>query len=202
MLKATQRKPGTRQAKKLRLQGLIPASVQGGGRPNVDLAIEERALLAARRHHEHLFDIEVEGSGTETVLVRELQWDTTVERILHVEFRRVVRGEKTEVEVELAFEGHPKGGVTNHLITHVTIRALPSEIPDELVVPMGETHPGDVLHLRDVRLPEGVELVTDPETPIASVAVPRGIDEDLPAEGEEGAEPAAGTSPSAEGESE
>lgn len=193
MLKGIQRSLGTRQSKKLRLQGFIPCSVQGEGKPNVDCAIPEVEFLAARRHHEHLFDIELEGGETETALVRELQWDTTIEKIMHVEFRRVIRGQKTEVEIALAFEGHPKGGVTNPLITHVKVMALPSEIPDELVIAMAEATPGDTLHASDIQLPENVDLVTEPETPVATVTIPKGIDEDEPeaAEGEEGAEPTA-----------
>jgi len=186
MLKAKKRKPGTRQAKKLRLQGLIPVSVQGESKPNVDLVIEERAFMTARRHHEHLFQIQVEGGDQEDVLVHELQWDTTVERILHVEFRRVVLGRKTEVEVELNFTGHPKGGVTNHLVTQITILALPSEIPDGIAVPMEDHVPGHTVYAKDLVLPPGVELVDDPETAIAVVAVPRGIDEEVSAEEETG----------------
>jgi large subunit ribosomal protein L25 len=186
MLKATKRKPGTRQAKKLRLQGLIPASIQGEGRPNADVSIDERAFMTARRHHEHLFEIEVESGDTETVLVHQLQWETTVERIQHVEFRRVVLGRKTEVEVELIFTGHPKGGVTNHLVTQITLLALPSEIPDGIGVPMEEHEPGHTVYARDLVLPSGVELVDDPDMAIAVVAVPRGVDEDTPAEEEAG----------------
>jgi large subunit ribosomal protein L25 len=182
MLKATKRKPGTRQAKKLRLQGLIPASIQGEGRPNADVSIEERAFMTARRHHEHLFEIEVEGGDTETVLVHQLQWETTVERIQHVEFRRVVLGRKTEVEVELVFTGHPKGGVTNHLVTHITILALPSEIPDAIEVPMGDHEPGHTVHASDLVLPVGVELAVDADLVIANVAVPRNIEDETPEE--------------------
>lgn len=189
MLKATPRKPGTRQAKKLRLQGKIPVSIQGEGKPHADLAIDEAIFMAARRHHEHLFDVEVEGGDNELVLVRELQWDTTVERILHVEFRRVVRGQKTEVEVTLHFEGVPKGGVTNQMESSIMLLALPSEIPDGIVVKMGEFEPGHTVHAGDLTLPEGVELATDPDLQLASVTAPRGeeeeeTDEDEPTEPE------------------
>ena len=197
MLKATQRKKGTRAAKKLRLQGRIPASIQGGGEPNLDVSIEEREFLALRRAHEHVFDVSVDGGEETTALVEELQWDTLSERILHVEFRRVKRGQKTEVEVELSFEGNPKGGVTNHLVTHVTILALPKDIPDSIVVPMDGREPGYVVHARDLALPEGVELAVDLNLPIASVAVPRGVEE--AAEPEEGPAPTAAPTPTPEG---
>ncbi len=202
---AVREKKGTRSAKKLRLQGKIPASIQGEDKPNVDIALDEREFLTARRQHEHLFDIEIEGvKKPETALVRELQWDTIGERILHVEFRRVVRGRKTEVDVELAFTGHPKGGVINHLVTHIKVQSLPKDIPDGITVNADGLEPGHVLHAKDLVMPAGVELAIDPETPIASVAVPRGIEEvaapeEAPvAEGEEAAAaeaPAEGAEP-------
>jgi large subunit ribosomal protein L25 len=184
MLKATQRKKGTRAAKKLRLNGMIPASVQGGGKPNQEIAIKELEFLALRRKHEHVFELSVDGSEEETALVRELHWDTTTERILHVEFRRVLAGQMTEVEVELSFEGHPKGGVTNHLVTHITVRSLPRDIPDEIVVQMGGLEAGQTVHARDLALPQGVELAVDPGLAIANVAIPRAeVEEPKPAEG-------------------
>ncbi len=201
MLKASKRKLGTRHSKKLRVQGKIPASIQGDGRPNEDVCIDELEFLAMRRKHEHVFDISVDGGTEETALVRELQWDTLTQRIAHVEFRRVRKGQKTEVEVELTFAGHPKGGVTNHLVTHITVRSLPKDIPDEIVVQMGGVEVGQTVHARDLVMPAGVELAVDPNLVIANVAIPRAIDETpKPAEGAApaaGATPAGGTPPTA-----
>ena len=162
-------KLGSRHARVLRLQGRIPANVQGGGREDVNFSIEEDVFLAARRHHEHLFDIELDKGETETALVRELQWNTFGERIQHVEFRRVIRGQKTEVEVELAFVGHPKGGILNHLMTHITIKALPSEIPDSIEVKVDEMTLEAPLHVSDLILPEGVDAVTPADEDVHAV---------------------------------
>ena len=194
MLKATIRKElGTRASKKLRLQGFIPASLQGAGKPNVDIAIDEREFMTLRRNHEHVFDFEI-GGEEDTALVRDLQWDTIGERILHVEFRRVIRGQKTEAEVAIEFEGHPKGGVLNHLMTSVMILALPRNIPDHLVAKVDGLDAGDTLHASDLILPEDVELGIDLETPIANVTVPRGVETLDEAAAEEGAaEPGAET---------
>jgi large subunit ribosomal protein L25 len=195
MLKATNRKTGTRAAKKLRAQGQIPASIQGGGKPNADVSIDELEFLTLRRRHEHVFELAVDGAAEEIALVKELRWETTSERILHVEFRRIVRGQKTELEVELNFEGHPKGGVTNHLVTHITIRSLPQDIPDGIVVQMGGLEIGQVILARDLVLPPGVELAVDPGTPIANVAIPRAIEEPTPAPEAAAATPIPGTAP-------
>ena len=178
-------KLGSRWARRLRLQGRIPASIQGEGKDNLNIALDEEQFLTARRHHEHLFDIELGAGSTETTMVRELQWDQMGERIAHVEFRRVIRGQETEAEVELEFTGHPKGGILNHLMTHVTVRADPTNIPDSIEVFVDHLEVGLHLTVGDLTFPEGVRAGMPPETPVATVVVPRGeIEEEVePVEG-------------------
>jgi len=194
-------KVGSRWARRLRMQGRIPASIQGEGKPNLDIDIDEDLFLAARRHHEHLFDIEL-GKETETALVRELAYNSLGDRIIHVEFRRVVRGRKTEAEVELQFSGHPAGGVLNHLVTHIMISAVPTEIPDFIEVRVDELELGHPLLAKELILPAGVELASDPEEQVAVVNIVREVVEPTEEEGEEGeGEAAAAAEPKAEEES-
>src|SRR5262249_18011784 len=82
------------------------------------------------------------GGRTETALVKELQWEVLGQGLLHIEFRRVVRGQETEAEVELEFAGVPKGGVLQHLITHVTVKAEPQNLPDSIPVKVDHLEPG------------------------------------------------------------
>ncbi len=184
-LKGTVReKLGSRWARRLRLDNRIPCSIQGENKENVDIAIDAVAFSTARRQHQHLFDIELDKGPTETAMIRELQWDTLGNEVVHVEFRRVVRGQKTEVEVALEFTGRPKGGVLNHLVSHLTIMCLPSEIPDNVEVSVEGLEEGHTIHAGDLELAEGFELVTDAETPVAVVTAVRGVEE-APTEGEE-----------------
>lgn len=171
---------GTRDARKLRTDGRIPCNIQGEGRGDVNVHVGEREFLTARRHHEHLFDIEIEGvEEPETAIVRDLQWNLMGERIVHVEFKRVVRGRETEAEVELSFSGHPKGGILNHLVTHLTIAALPSNLPDEIEVRVDDLEEGHVINAGELELPEGVRLVTDPDTQVCGTTVARGLEEEV-----------------------
>ena len=125
ILKAEPRtKLGTRSARNLRAEGRIPAMIEAQeGKPHVDLSIDEAAFLTSRRQHQHVYELQL-GGKSETALVRHLDWNVFGERIDHIEFRRVDLTKKTDVEVEIAFVGHSKG-VLNHLITHVTVSALP-----------------------------------------------------------------------------
>jgi large subunit ribosomal protein L25 len=171
-LKAEPRtRKGTRHARALRQQGQIPACLLSDGTAAaVEFSIEAHAFMTARRHHVHLFELEI-GGGLETALVKELQWDTFGEAVLHVDFKRVRRDVETDAEVELEFVGHPKTGALNHLVTHVTVRCMPALIPDAIEVPVGHLEQGGLIVARDLKLPEGVRLAIPPETPIANAVL-------------------------------
>jgi large subunit ribosomal protein L25 len=136
-----------------------------------------------------VFTLELENGASDSAMVRELQWDPLGEDILHVEFRRVDLTRETEAEVMLEFVGHPKGGVLNHLVAQVRVAAIPSKIPDRIEVNVDAMELGHPLFARDLKLGDGVRLVTPDQTPIAVVVVVK----------EEVAAPAAAAAP-AEGE--
>ncbi|MFN0241546.1 MAG: 50S ribosomal protein L25 [Planctomycetota bacterium] len=189
-------KLGSRNARKLRAGGRIPASLdKDGTHPHVDFHIEEHAFLAARRKHAHVYELEF-GGQKEHVLVQRLQWDTFGESVIHIEFRRVRLDVKTEVDVELEFRGHPKGALLNHLVTHVKIRAIPTQIPDEIEVPVGHLTVGGSIYARELVMPEGVELASSPDLKIA-VAVLAKVEEVAPTPAAATAEPVAAATPAA-----
>jgi ribosomal protein L25 (general stress protein Ctc) len=127
------KKLGSRTAVALRSLGRIPSSLEWTKEAaHVDFSIDSVEFLAARRRHQHVFELDFAGKK-EAAIVRHIDWDTFGDLILHVEFRRVDLKKKTEVEVDLHFVGHPKG-VLNQLVAHVKVMALPTEIPDELEV--------------------------------------------------------------------
>lgn len=172
---------GTRRSRKLRAQGRIPGNLQGGpDQPHLDLSIDEDEFLTARRHHQHLYELDL-GGKVETALIEELQWDVFGERIQHVEFRRVDRFAKTDVVVPIEFMGEPKSGVVMHLRNELTILTTPDAIPNSLVVKVGELVIGDTIKASQVPLPAGATLFEDedPEAVVAHVIEPKV--EELPA---------------------
>ena len=169
-LKAKKReKVGTRSAKKLRLEGRIPANLQGENQDHVDFSIDMHEFMASRRHHVHLYDLDIDGN-VESAVVRELQYDAFGDNIIHVEFKRVVRGQKTDAEVPVEFVGHPKSGVINHVLTTIHISCLPSQIPDAVEVRVDELGEGDSIHASDIQLPEGMDLITPGEELVATIS--------------------------------
>lgn len=150
---------GSRHARKLRAAGQIPAVLDpDGANAHVDISLDKHTFLATRRHHTHLYDIQV-GGKTETAVVSQLQWDAFGDEIVHIEFRRVRRDVKTDIDVELEFRGHPKGGILTHLVTHVTVKCFPDQIPDSIEVLVAHLDVGGSVTAKELKLPEGVELV-------------------------------------------
>jgi large subunit ribosomal protein L25 len=159
---------GSRASRKLRANGAIPCSLQDSKAAVIAFSINEDEFLSARRAHENLFDLAIDGSDHPAV-VRELQWDYLTDRIIHVEFKAVVRGVKVESEVSLTFIGHPSG-VLNALVNTITISSIPSLIPDTIEVVIGHLSEGEHLDASALTMPEGCELVTDGDTTVATVS--------------------------------
>lgn len=161
---------GTRSARKLRAEGRIPVALQQDGeKPALNLSIDADEFLRARRKHEHVFELEI-GGKKEPALVNSLAWDVFAEDILHVEFRRVDLTKKTRVDVPIEFTGHPKG-VLNHIETRISVLTLPSAIPNVLEISVADMEVGRTVLASELKLPEGVELASPPETPIARISM-------------------------------
>ena len=161
-------KVGTRPSRALRSEGRIPATLQADAEnAHVDFSINENEFLAARRRHVHLYDIELTGDKHSAV-VRELQWDTFGDKIIHVEFRRVTRGVEIESDVELQAVGQA-AGVVNLIVSQLTIKSIPSKIPDKLEISVAGLEEGSTLKASEVEMPDGVTLVTDADVDVVTV---------------------------------
>jgi len=179
---------GTRHARNLRGEGKIPCAIGAEGKhPHADVAIVEHDFLSARRRHAHLYELEC-GGDKHLAVVRELAWDVFGEKILHVEFKRVQRDVATKADVELVFAGTPKGGILNHLITHVTVRCLPLDIPDNIEINVAGLELGGAVLGKDLKAPKGVEVLYPADAKVAVVVAAK---EEAPAAPAEGAAPAA-----------
>jgi large subunit ribosomal protein L25 len=189
-------KLGTRYSKQLRSEGLIPCSIDHVGAGGfAHFAINEHEFLATRRRHVHLYDLQLSG-GVESAVVRELQWDAMGEYVTHIDFKRVRKDVETDADVELEFAGHPKGGMLNHLVTHIKVRCLPMDIPDSIEVTVGHLEQGQSITAKEIKLPAGLKLAGNPNQMICNVVVQKvevaPVVEAAPAAGTTPAAPAAG----------
>ena len=176
-------KVGTLASRALRASGRIPANIQGPD-VHIDISIDEREFLTSRRAHVHLYDIDLEGEA-ETAVVRELEWDTFGDRIIHIEFKRVIRGVETEAEVSIDFYGHPSTGLLNKQVSEITVRCLPSMIPDSIQVRVDRLEEGDHVKAGDLELPEGVALAVPESLELATIVAAKHRAVDVPAESED-----------------
>ncbi len=168
---------GSRASRKLRALGKIPAIIYGHKQPVQPITIGRDAVWQMVKKSTHLAQLQVAGGGTEMVLVRDVQWDHLGKEIIHLDFARVSADESITTEVKLEFHGTApgisEGGVLDFLIHALTVECRANAIPDTIRVELGDLHLDQAIHVRDLKLPEGVTADVDPELTIAHVTTPR-----------------------------
>jgi large subunit ribosomal protein L25 len=192
-------------ARKLRAKGRIPGVCYGAGADTVPVALDpstlERALRASAAGLNTLFG--VQGGGAfhgKSVLIKELQRDPVQRNLLHADFYAVDLTKEIEVKVPLHLTGTAaglmNGGIVDHQLREIEIKCLPTAIPESFSLDVTALNVGDSLHVRDIALPEGVTLVSDPGLGVVSVVIPAKAEEEVAAE----AAAAEGAAATAEGE--
>lgn len=181
---------GKRRIRRLRAEGVVPAVLYGHGEACVNLAIGVDEVKALIRHGARVVDLE--GAVNEKAFVRELQWDTFGVDVLHLDLARVSADERVNVEVNVELKGTApgvaEGGVVDFLTHTVEIEAPVIAIPEKLILRLNELKLNGHLNADKIELPEGVKLLTDPDTVIASCAKPQELPE-AGAVGGDGSEP-------------
>lgn len=182
---------GTSRVRKIRRQGLVPAVVYGRGREPVPVVVEGKALRASLHTHAGvnvLIDLSIaDGSrSTETVMVREVQRGMFRREIIHVDFHTIDLTETLEAHVRLVFTGQAKGvvddgGVLEIHLREVVVECLPAQIPESIEIDISALGVGDSLHASDIKMPAEVTMVTSAEEAIATVVMPKEIEEVAPA---------------------
>ena len=207
-LEVTRRDPaGSRAARRLRGEGLVPGVVYGGGNDPIPFQVESRVLRLALSLAGAVLDLSVDGEDSTPVVVKELTRHPVTGAAIHVDLLRVRLDRPIQATVTLELigtdeaPGVKEGGVLEHVTRELTIEALPTDIPDSIQHDVSEMVIGDTVTLEQVTAPEKVELMDDPETVIATLTPPRlqveeepEIEEETELVGEEGEE-----APEAEG---
>ena len=163
---------------RLRRKGRIPGVLYGKNRDNRLLHVDQGELvrLLQQEGSSAVLQLQLEGE-TQAVIIQELQRDPVKGQILHVDFKAIRMDEPVEKEVPLKLEGEAPGekagGVLQQQLRYVEIRCLPSQLPGEISVDVSNLEIGDVLTLAEVPLPEGVELLSDPDQVVVSVVEPQ-----------------------------
>ena len=175
---------GKNAARRLRASGMLPAVLYGDGDGvSTALAVPDRVVDYTLQHigDNALYDIDL-GAGGSTARIVDVHRDPVSGRLLHVDFAPVDMQRRIEVTVPLHVVGEApgteEGGVLQQVAYEVQIETLPGDIPQELTLDVSSLGMNENLTLADLRLPEGITLVSDPEEVAAIVTAPTEITEE------------------------
>jgi large subunit ribosomal protein L25 len=179
-LKVAAREPaGSRQARRLRREGIVPGVLYGGDDEPVSFSVPSRVLRQALAHGGAVIDLSIEGGGSSPAVLKELTRHPVTGATVHVDLLRVNLNVKIQSTVSLELTGGDdapgvkEGGVLEHVTRELTIEALPNDIPDSISFDVSEMQINDTATLEALRPPANVELLDDPETVIATLTPPR-----------------------------
>lgn len=163
---------GSRVARRLRKQGRVPAIVYGHKQAPVPISLTRESVWEMIKKSTHLAELSI-GGATETVLVRDVQWDHLGKEIIHLDFARVSADESIETTVRIDVRGvapGTAGGGTLEVLLHelrVTCRA--GAIPESIKVDVSHLQVDQGIHVKDLVLPEGVVVDEEPEKLVVHV---------------------------------
>ncbi len=168
-------KVATRNARK---QGLIPAVIYGGD-SNVSFSTitkEVKPLIYTPEFK--LADVNVDGESHKCI-VKDIQFHPVTDAIMHIDFLKLVDGHPIKVEVPVEFEGVSpgvkSGGKLIQQIRRIKIKTVPAKLIDKLSVNISELELGGAVRVRDISAVDGIEILVNEATPVATVEVPRAL---------------------------
>lgn len=171
---------GKNAAYRLRQEGKIPAVYYGKGEKNLMLTVDPRMLekaVTGESGMNTLIKLKVEGNGDFNVLLKDYQANAITRYFTHADFIHVDLSKKMVVSIPVHLTGSAQGvkdgGVLQHVTRELEVLCLPTHIPKEIIVDVTNLKVGQNIHLHDVKLPEGSEVVGETDITIAAVLATR-----------------------------
>ncbi|NOT11073.1 MAG: 50S ribosomal protein L25/general stress protein Ctc [Methylococcaceae bacterium] len=158
---------GKGAARRVRRQGDVPAVIYGGHKDPQMLVLNHNDIIKHLDHeavYSHILDVTIDGQ-TEKAVLKGVQRNPARFQVLHLDFQRVSMSEALKVHVPLHFVnesssvGGKKGGIAAHSMVDVEVSCLPSNLPEYLEIDLANLDVGETIHLSDIKLPDGVEIV-------------------------------------------
>src|SRR5436309_12020805 len=178
-LEVTRReRSGKEQAKKLRQDNKIPAVVYGGHKEPVAISVERKAVVDLIQRSEHgvrsIFLLKMSGTDQQRhAMIKDIQIDPISRRMTHIDFVRVVMDEVVRVTIPVHVTGTAigvkEGGLLDWQVRDLHVECLPGSIPDAIDVDVTALAAHDYLRVSDLKLPEGVKVLEDPERVVVGV---------------------------------
>ena len=177
---------GSRDAVRLRKNGRIPAVVYGHNEKPDHVHISLDELKTTLRRHVRTLELSV-GGKAESVIIQDVQHDYLGRDILHIDFRRVSADERIHVMVDVQLKGTARGilsgGVLDQPLHALHIDCLASAVPEFIIVKIDDLQLGQVIHVKELTLPEGVKVLGDQDAVVVQVKSPVAEEVIAPIEG-------------------
>jgi large subunit ribosomal protein L25 len=175
---------GRNAIKKIKAAGMVPGVIYGSAQEPVNLQINGRELLNVLSHasgENILVELEIlDGDEKQNALamIQEIQHHPLQREILHVDFHAVSANETVSAEVPIETVGEAvgvkvHGGLLEHILRYLEVECLPADLPQVIEVDVTTLDVGQSLHVRELKLPSGVEAITDPEQTVVAVVESR-----------------------------
>jgi large subunit ribosomal protein L25 len=172
---------GSRTTRRMRREGLVPGVVYSGGSEATHFQVAEREVRSVISEGAALFDLEIDGGKAVPVVVKDQQLHPVRGSLQHIDLQAVKLDEAIQAEVAIELEGVEVapgvkgGGVLEHVTREITVEALPTAIPDNIVADVSAMEINDTLSLASIPAPEGVTYVADDleEVTIVTLSPPR-----------------------------
>ncbi len=185
-LKAKIRKLKGKKVRRLREKGILPAVVYGHNIPSkmIKVSYNDFQKVLEKTGESTLIDLKIDQEKPVSVLIQDVQLDPVKDKIIHVDFYQVKKGEKIETEIELNFVGESKAvkelnGTLVKVMDKIPVRCLPKDLIQELDVDISSLNTfDDVIRVADLSFPPGIEVLVDSEETVASVSPPEKEEEE------------------------
>ena len=180
---------GKGASRRLRKTGKVPGVLYGGAEPPSNIMLDHAELVHHLEHesfYSHILKLHI-GGAEQPAILKDLQRHPAKRQVVHADFQRVVAGTRLRMTVPLHFQGQgvapgsKLGGVATHIENNIDIVCLPEHLPEYIEVDVSELGIDDVVHMSDLKLPEGVELVelvAGRDLPVFSFSRPRKEEEE------------------------
>ena len=194
---------GKGASRRLRHANKVPAILYGVGKDSVSLSLLQKDVqyvMPDETFYSQVLSLKVDGKA-EDVLLKDIQHHPYKSIVMHMDFQRVDANKVVHVHIPLHFIGEDiapgvktEGGAVSHVLMEVEVVCLPNLIPAYIEVDVSEMHLGDIIHLTDLKLPEGVQILAlthgdehEHDTAVANIHIRKTAKEDVEADAEEAA---------------
>jgi len=183
---------GKGASRRLRHAEKMPAIVYGAGKKPVSLVFEQkdiRAVQDSEVFYSSVIGLKIDGKKAEKVIVRDVQHHPYKVDMMHVDFQRIDAKSKMHMHVPLHFIGEDQspgiktGGLMSHVVMEVEVQCLPKDLPEYIEVDVSKLDTGESIHLTELVMPKGVELMAlmhgdeNHDTAVAAIHAPKVVAE-------------------------